>query len=57
LWGGAILATLFDDVGGAELQGEPLAGPVAARDDDPAGVQLLAATSITKRSISPPTSG
>ncbi len=38
--GDAFVAAFFDDVGGAELAGELLAGLVAAHDDDPLGAEL-----------------
>ena len=38
--GDAVVAAFFDDVGGAELAGELLAGLVAAHDDDPLGAEL-----------------
>ena len=38
--GDAVVAALLDDVGGAELAGELLAGFVAAHDDDPLGAEL-----------------
>ena len=38
--GDAVVAALFDDVGGAELAGQLLAGLVAAHDDDPLGAEL-----------------
>ena len=37
----ALVAALGDDVGGAELAGELLAGLVAAHGDDPLGAELL----------------
>ena len=39
--GDAVVAALGDDVGGAELPGEPLPGLVPAHGDDPLGAELL----------------
>jgi hypothetical protein len=38
--GDAVVAPFLDDVGGAELAGQLLAGLVAAHDDDPLGAEL-----------------